>query len=647
MENREERGRVKVPIQVLLLFPVTALLLVPILGLWGLGALQTRLETLHQANLQIVASSLATIIEDSPLLIDQLVFTSSGLPERDLAVERQSQQIVLDGFDDEWAADPLTLGASDLLESSQPYRRESFGVTIRAAADDTYLYLFYKITDDLLVYRRMGEPSIHRNDHIRLALLTPNGVFSRFTIANLQPGPVTAHVIAAAGRSLRHAAEIKGQWVATPGGYQVEVAIPRGLVGQRFSTSVADVDDGNERRIAYVMGRNPTERETELGRILFPSDSLQDLVAALPFSAAAITDDSGRVLAQLTNGPVGSDPGWLSPRTISTKVPVNYYGRSVGFVRIDDDTRHIVSMASQTLSSLLAPGLGLIALGILLAGLAYRILIGRFEAMSKGLQSGDERPLGRPRDRLSILEREYLDTLAQTRQYNGYLETVASRLSHELRTPVSIVRSSLENLNQKDLSSDQTVYIDRAQDGLRRLTSILNKMSEARRIEESLDEDEVTTFNLDEVLRGCIEGYRLAYPNHRFETNIQASQVTITGIADLIAQLLDKLIDNAVAFDDGQQPICLGLSVAANEAILRVSNTGPGLPDQMQDRLLDSMVTVRADSDIEHHLGLGLYIARIIARFHGGSLSLRNADSGEGVHAEFRVPILRITAKLR
>jgi two-component system sensor histidine kinase ChvG len=640
-------GKLRVPVHILMLLPAASLLLVPLLTWWGLGALKARAEALHQTHLYAVARSLAIIIEESPLLIEQLAFTSSGLPEKDLAVARQTREVMLDGSGDEWTIPKMTLDASDLLEANEPYRPESFSVSIRASADHDYLYLLYEIIDDVVVYRRPGEPSVHRNDHIRLALLTPEGVFSRYTIANLQPGQISAHMIAAAGMSLRPAPEIKGQWLATPRGYQVELALPRTLIGRHFSTSVADVDAEDRRQIAYVMGRNPTERENELGRIVFPSDSIADLIATLPFSAVTVSDGFGRILAHSAREPTQAAGDWFDPVTVSANVTVAYHGRPVGFILIDDQTTDIADVARETMQSLVVPGAGLIALVLSLSALAYLILIRRFDSMRLRLGSGREPPAYWPRDRLDQLEQQYHDALGRIRQYNAYLEAMASRLSHELRTPVSVVRSSLENLRNEAPTDSQGIYIDRAQDGLQRLSSILNKMSEARRIEESLDEDEVTTFNLEQVVSGCVEGYKAAYPGHHFDSAIDASNVTITGIPDLVAQLLDKVIDNAVAFDDGRRPIAVRLSKAANEAILQVSNSGPCLPAHMQERLMDSMVSIRPNHGQDHHLGLGLYIARVIVQFHGGTITLQNTDAGDGVITEVRVPLLRITAKLR
>ena len=110
-------------------------------------------------------------------------------------------------------------------------------------------------------------------------------------------------------------------------------------------------------------------------------------------------------------------------------------------------------------------------------------------------------------DELGDLARSFSTMVEKLHQYNQYLESMASRLAHELRTPVSIVRSSLDNIATDQLDDENAVYVKRAHDGLERLSLILNNMSEATRLEHSLDKDDIESFDLIELVRGCVEGY--------------------------------------------------------------------------------------------------------------------------------------------
>ena len=182
--------------------------------------------------------------------------------------------------------------------------------------------------------------------------------------------------------------------------------------------------------------------------------------------------------------------------------------------------------------------------------------------------------------------------------------------------------------------------IARAEEGLARLRRILERMTEASRLEQSLSAQERTRYDLAAVVRGCVEGYRVAYPQARFTLEIPARRVEVEGAPDLAAQLLDKLVENAVDFSRGGAPVRIALDDAGGTAALTVANQGPLLPEKMRTRLFESMISVREASGAgTPHLGLGLYVARVIAHFHGGSIAASNLADGDGVALGVRIPL--------
>jgi signal transduction histidine kinase len=235
-------------------------------------------------------------------------------------------------------------------------------------------------------------------------------------------------------------------------------------------------------------------------------------------------------------------------------------------------------------------------------------------------------------DEIDDLARGFGTMLARLARYNAYLEALASRLSHELRTPIAVVRSSLENLRASGTPQEAQIYVQRAEEGLARLARILERMSEASRLEQSLSSAARERFDALPVVKGCVEGYRLAYPRASFALSLPETSVMLDGNPDLLAQMLDKLVENAQDFAAPGTPIRVTLG---EDARLTVANDGPSLPPEIHDSLFDSMVSQRGGrADGMPHLGLGLYIARLIAEFHGGTLRAANSPDGRGVAFE-------------
>jgi signal transduction histidine kinase len=210
------------------------------------------------------------------------------------------------------------------------------------------------------------------------------------------------------------------------------------------------------------------------------------------------------------------------------------------------------------------------------------------------------------------------------------------------------VRSSLDNLRVEALPEAARVYIDRADDGLRRLADVLSRMSEATRLERALGATEKERFDLGRVVKGCVEGYRLANPGREITLDAPDEPIFLLGAPDLVAQLLDKLVENALGFARPGTPVKVRLGRKGRVATLAVLNDGPPLPADMEGQLFESMVSIRpGGGDGVPHLGLGLYIVRLIAEFHGGEARARNRDEATGVVVEVSLPgALRDAAQL-
>ena len=242
-------------------------------------------------------------------------------------------------------------------------------------------------------------------------------------------------------------------------------------------------------------------------------------------------------------------------------------------------------------------------------------------------------------DEIGDLSRSFSAVLERLAEHHAYLEAMAGRLSHELRTPIAVVRSSLENL--KISRENQDLYIERAEQGLARLGRILERMTEASRLEQSLRTVERERYDLAAVVRGCVEGYRIAYPQTAFALELPATRADVEGSPDLVAQLLDKLVENAVDFARAGTPVRVALEESARAGVLTISNHGPLLPEKMRTRLFESMISLREPTGAgTPHLGLGLYVARLIAEFHGGTIAASNLPGGEGVALGVRFPLV-------
>ncbi|NOY16206.1 MAG: proteobacterial dedicated sortase system histidine kinase [Gammaproteobacteria bacterium] len=331
--------------------------------------------------------------------------------------------------------------------------------------------------------------------------------------------------------------------------------------------------------------------------------------------------------------------------------PIFNNDKIMGAVIVERSSNNVVALQNQLLQNLIAVTVIVFALvGAALMTFAWR-LTRRIRRLSKA--SGHAiNPEGRLRvehglpdtkagDEIGDLSRSISDMLTRLAHYTRYLERMPDTLAHELNNPLNVVNSSLENLGTQHPDIAQSKYMSRARNGVNRLGSLLASLTEAGNLEEALETEHHEKFNLNKMLAMFIEGYQESHPKFKqgFITQLPEHQVILEGSPDHIAQMMDKLLDNAMDFCVPDQPVSFSLSVWQNQAIIKVMNIGRTLPEGMEERLFDPMISLRRTGESRSHLGMGLHIVRLIANAHGGTAGARNNEAGNGVVFEIRLPL--------
>ena len=311
--------------------------------------------------------------------------------------------------------------------------------------------------------------------------------------------------------------------------------------------------------------------------------------------------------------------------------------RSEGLLLMTNRALGRFSLIALLLVVVLAAGLWLFA-----SRLSHRVqkLSG---AVSRAMDNGghvSELPLTGSGDELGELARNTETLLRAVAEYTSYLQKLAGRLSHELKTPIAITRSSLENLASQELDPSAQQYLARAREGLDRQTAIVSAMSEAQRLEGAVRTADWETIDLDEMLKHSVDAYRTVNPSRTIHLNLPAGHCELHCAPDLIAQALDKLIDNAISLSAEDCEISISLRREPGGCLICVANSGTRLPDVLHGQLFDSLVSLRENRGSGKHLGLGLHIVRLVAEAHGGSVSACNLPGGDGVEFTIHLPMV-------
>ena len=620
-------------------------------------ALRAGQQQMLAGTARAVANSLAQYAEEFPV-------RDRAFPVDDqVYVHELATPPLVDGYFDDWPLGEASLHA--MRGTDGPIR---FAVGAYGQA----MYVFVEVSDRNIVFGK---------ERVIVASSNPPYLVEAIAFVAEAPGAIIGQKQTAYGFAPEPG--IEAFWQDFPGGYRIEARIPAGQLATHLGVTVVNTGIASDARTSSssFIGRfpGPSRREIpELARvalnhvqadmrlILTDADGWRIAQAGVLGSGDGVASGS-RVVQRIYDlllekgdeatlaepDPLGREQqayiataldgreagAWFrstatGKAVIAVAAPIEAAGETVGTVVLQQGTDAILSLTNEGLARLIYLTLitTIVVAGVLLGYATW--LSRRIRALSIAAEVALENedlhkalPSALADDEIGDLSRSFSWVLQQLGDYNDYLRSLASKLSHELRTPLAIVTSSLENLEHETLSEASLGYTARAREGADRLRSILNAMSEASRVEELMKNAEPERFDLRAVLESITAAYGDAYPDRCFTFACEIDDARATGSPELLIQMLDKLVDNAVDFTDSGDTIAIGLSGDDGTLAIAVSNPGPPLPERMRSQMFDSMVSMRGGKD-SRHLGLGLYVARLIAEGHGGRIAADNVDGG-------------------
>jgi two-component system, OmpR family, sensor histidine kinase ChvG len=680
-----------VSIRLQLLIVALSTLVLPWAGCQYARELETALRDSQEQSLLASAGTIANALSAQP----QRVFrdpddTPAFAADRgDFYVYPLHGQPLLDGYREDWgvAADPAPLPTTT-----------GYAARAQAGSTDRYLYLYIEVDDTHFdAEPANAHPEHDRFDRVDLTLQRPDGTREFYFFGTSAPGLIAAQSIVNGGDGQDASAEeprIQAFWLQTSAGYHIEARIPLSFVGSRLWIEAQDGRGSGKSGVDSI-------EAPDGGRLFFMTEGLNDLLGTFIRDGTRATVVDTNALKLGVAGNLGADPlgdtegnaeSWyrhlmtvdtsslplqssapdrlggnsvtaaLAGRPhaewvrgagsrellLTAAAPLSIDGRTRGAVFLEQAGDQLLALRDRAVTRLF--NLTLLATAasvVVMFGFAtwISLRIGRLRDAAESAVGSDgkirlDMPESAAADEIGALSRGFERLLARLNEHTQYLRTLGGKLSHELRTPLTIVRSSLDNLESEGLRDDQRHFVTRAREGTLRLQSILSALGAAARVEESIKQAEFVNFDLRELLSSAVAAYRGGFPQANIALETPADPCFFRGAPDLLVQLLDKLIENAVDFCPAAGVITVRLERALGNYVLQVQNDGPPIPPALHGRLFESLFEQRQDRDDKPHFGLGLYIVRLVAEFHGGRAVADNRADGGGAIFTVTLPLI-------
>ncbi|MEL7035782.1 MAG: HAMP domain-containing sensor histidine kinase [Cyanobacteria bacterium J06592_8] len=253
------------------------------------------------------------------------------------------------------------------------------------------------------------------------------------------------------------------------------------------------------------------------------------------------------------------------------------------------------------------------------------------------------------RERIAQLEAEKQEMKKQHNLELQQLEKELSELktrfittvSHEFRTPLTTISFSaglLENYSAKISEAKKQTHFQRIKYGIDQMTSLLEDVVIIGKLEFGQCEVNLTLVNLEETCRSLIEKIQNKTDKHQITFQVQGSN--LEGLFDeiLLKQLINKILSNAVKYSPEGGEIQCELLNQNQQAILKIQDSGIGIPKSDQERVFSNFYR-GTNIDTISGTGLGLSLVKKIVELHHGEVEIESEEN-QGTLVQVSLPLL-------
>jgi two-component system sensor histidine kinase ChvG len=340
-------------------------------------------------------------------------------------------------------------------------------------------------------------------------------------------------------------------------------------------------------------------------------------------------------------------------RVVSVSIPIKHVRQVLGVLTLESsDVDRVIAAQRRALIPfiLLAVGVALISSILLTRLIAVPVL--RLARAADQVRLSRARAIALPdlagrRDELGDLARS-LEAMTQAlTDRMTAIERFAADVAHELRNPMTSIRSAVETLEIVKAEGARERLVGILQQDVNRLDRLITDISNASRLDAELSRDAPAPLDLGRLI-GDICGFYEATmkpgtAHVRYVRPTGSEAIRVLGREGPLSQVLRNLIDNARSFSAPGGEVRVALRATRGEATARVDDDGPGIPPENMETIFERFYTSRPKgAAFGGNSGLGLAIARQIVETHGGRIWAENRLlDGEVVGASFFVAMPR------
>lgn len=410
---------------------------------------------------------------------------------------------------------------------------------------------------------------------------------------------------------------------------QQELMPPEGFEGDNPTPIMDRALNFYEQMMSLLPGRGPMPPYLEA-----PRQSAQDY----PEVMTALSGEVGYAVRSARG----------STMVLITAVPVQRYKQVLGALMLTRNSDNIHSALREVRLDILkvfAIALAVtVLLSLYLAGTIARP-VRRLAAAAESVRHGHHRQheipdFGTRGDEIGELSLSLKEMTEALWTRMDAIESFAADVSHEIKNPLTSLRSAVETAARVKDPAQQKKLMDIILDDVQRLDRLISDISDASRLDSELSKAEPERLDLGALLETLIDA--------RNETSEQIidfardGKLSLKGIESRLGQVFANLLANAASFSPPDGSILVHASGNRKQIVITIDDEGPGIPESKLQAIFERFYSERPDAEkFGTHSGLGLSISRQIIEAHDGSIVAENRmdNNGRIVGARFRVTL--------
>jgi len=246
-------------------------------------------------------------------------------------------------------------------------------------------------------------------------------------------------------------------------------------------------------------------------------------------------------------------------------------------------------------------------------------------------------------DELGVLSTSLDDMTHELQRRISHAENFSTDLVHEIRNPLTSLKSAAEILNETEDSSQRSKLINILNHDVQRIERLITDYSQMLKDEVALSKEKMIKINLKSIAKSVAEDFNNIYETKRgikieLVDHNKLEEYPINGIENRVEQIIANLLDNSISFSEDNQKILLEISKdIEKKTTLRVIDQGKGFKEKSTNKIFDRFYSNRPDKFGEHS-GLGLNIVKNLVDLHGATISAANNINERGANVKIIFP---------